>query len=108
MQVISELEKQGYFFWLAGEKIKFEYRGPGRPDTDIVRPLLEELKARKAEAARYIQAREEERRQKKLPFPYPINETLGIGEYDPLDIRYIDGKPVLDPGWWKKIPGKKK
>lgn len=39
-------------------------------------------------------------------FPYPINETLGIGSFDPMDIRYINGRPVLEPGWWKKIPKK--
>ena len=37
-------------------------------------------------------------------FPYPLNETLGIGEWDPLDIKYVNGKPVLQPGWWRKIP----
>lgn len=41
-------------------------------------------------------------------FPYPLPETLGLGSQDPLDIRYIDGKPVLDPGWWKKLPRNKK
>lgn len=35
---------------------------------------------------------------KVIMFPYPINETLGIGSCDPLDIRYVDGKPVLEPG----------
>ena len=34
-------------------------------------------------------------------FPYPLNETLGIGEWDPLDIKYVNGKPVLQPGWWR-------
>ena len=105
MKVLRKLEKLGYRFQLeGGEQIKFKYEGKERPDPAVVKPLLEELKARKSEAFKYLQAREEEWRCKVIPFPYPINETLGIGEYDPLDVRWVNGKPVLDPGWWKRIP----
>ena len=51
---------------------------------------------------------QEEAQKRGYPFPYPINETLGIGEYDPLDVRWVNGKPVLDPGWWKKIPRRRR
>ncbi len=105
MKVLKELEMQGYFFWLENDLIQYEYRGNEQPDPDIIKPLLAELKERKEEAVKYLQAKEEELRRKVIPFPYPINETMGIGEYDPLDIRYIDGKPTLDPGWWKKEAG---
>jgi len=40
------------------------------------------------------------------PFKYPINETLGIGDVDPIDFKRIDGKWVLVPGWWKNIKPK--
>ncbi len=37
-------------------------------------------------------------------FPYPINETLGIGDVDPADIRRVGDEWVYDPGWWREIP----
>ena len=107
MKALRKLEKLGYRFQLEGEQIKFKHEGKERPDPAVVKPLLEELKARKSEAFKYLQAREAELRERD-PFPYPINETLGIGEYDPLDVRWVNGKPVLDPGWWKKIPRRRR
>lgn len=41
-------------------------------------------------------------------FPYPLPETLGIGDVDPLDYRYENGKVILDPGWWKNIKAPEK
>ena len=41
-------------------------------------------------------------------FPYPINKTLGIGKYDPRDMRIKNGKPVVEEGWWRDIKVKKK
>jgi hypothetical protein len=42
-------------------------------------------------------------------FPYPLPETLGIGDVDPMDYRYENGKAILEPGWWMniKVPEKK-
>ena len=42
-------------------------------------------------------------------FPYPLPETLGIGDVDPMDYRYENGKVILEPGWWMniKVPEKK-
>jgi len=68
--------------------------------------LKEAITKHKQALLQELRRQEEEYRRKVIPFPYPINETMGIGEWDPLDIRYINGKPVLDPGWWKKIPRK--
>jgi len=112
MLAIQELEKHGYRFEVLDNSIKFKYSRNDDPDPAIVRPLLEELKTRKEEAIYYLQGRKRDNvidpevaaRKCGRPFPYPINETLGLGEFDPLDIRYINGKPVLDPGWWKNIP----
>ena len=40
-----------------------------------------------------------------LLFPYPVNVTCPSvgGAYDPRDLKNIDGKPTLCPGWWRKI-----
>lgn len=107
MKPLKELERYGYCFQLEGDRIRFKHRGTDKPDPEIVKPLLAELKQRKQEVVKYLQAREKLRR-KVIPFPYPINETLKIGEYDPLDIRYVNGKPVVDPGWWKQLREKEK
>lgn len=58
MQPLLELKKIGYSFWLEGERIQYEYRGPDRPDPAVVKPLLEELKQCKGEALRYLQQRQ--------------------------------------------------
>ncbi len=58
MEALRELEKMGYFFQLKGEQVRFKHIGESKPDPAVVRPLLEELKARKSEAIRYLQARE--------------------------------------------------
>lgn len=101
MELLKKLESRGYSFWLDGKLVKFEYSGPGGPDPDVIKPLLEELKQRKDEVISCLQARGKELRRKLIPFPYPINETMGIGDCDPLDFRYIDGNAVINPGWWK-------
>jgi len=60
MLAIQELEKCGYCFEVSGSSIKFKYSGSGSPDPAIVKPLLEELKARKEEAIYYLQGRKRE------------------------------------------------
>lgn len=58
---------------------------------------------RQQESSKVIDFQKEMQKRRDI-FPYPLNETLGIGEWDPLDIKYVNGKPVLQPGWWRKIP----
>ena len=42
-------------------------------------------------------------------FPYPLPETKGIGDVDPLDYRHKDGEVVIEPEWWRnvRLPEKK-
>lgn len=59
-------------------------------------------KAQKKEPTQVVNIREEARRRGR-PFPYPLPETCGIGEVDPLDFRRLpDGSWINDPGWWKR------
>lgn len=55
MNAITELEKYGYSFTLAGETIRAACSAA--PDPAVVRPLLAELKQRKTEALAYLQQR---------------------------------------------------
>jgi|LSQX01.3.fsa_nt_gb hypothetical protein len=56
----------------------------------------------KREPARVVSLQEEARKRGR-PFPYPLPETCGIGEVDPLDLRRLpDGSWINDPGWWKR------
>ena len=41
------------------------------------------------------------------PFPYPLPQTLKIGEQDPLDYRWTPAGWVYDPGWWRRIGERK-
>jgi len=54
MQAVRELERLGFRFTIAGEKLRYQYAGEGQPDPAKVRPLLEELKANKQEAIAYL------------------------------------------------------
>ncbi len=110
MQVVKELRRLGYQLDIKGAgaaaKISCKFTGNQPPDPAIIKPLLDELRARKTEAVDFLLSRKQSRG-KVIVFPYPINETLGIGDFDPMDVRYIDGKPVLEPGWWKDIKNRK-
>lgn len=56
----------------------------------------------KREPARVVSLQEEARKRGR-PFPYPLPETCGIGEVDPLDLRRLpDGSWINDPGGWKR------
>ncbi len=98
MKLISDLEKIGYSFQVKDNNIHYTFKGPGHPKPEV-EPLLIELKQKKEKAVIFLKAR----KGKEKMFPYPINETLGIGNADPLDYRRENGKRVSDPGWWKKI-----
>lgn len=43
----------------------------------------------------------------RLLFPYPINETLRIGDRDPLDYLFDTETEnwVYAPGWWRQVQG---
>ena len=99
--LLAELERLDVKVLLAGDKLRLE--AAAGLLTDDLRELIRQHKGEIiAELLRRGQLR-----RKVIPFPYPINETLGIGDFDPMDVRYIDGKPVLEPGWWKDIKSRK-
>lgn len=101
-ELLAELERLNVKVTLAGDKLCFE------APAGVLSPELKETIAQhKQSLIEELQKREEEYRRRVIPFPYPINETLGIGDFDPLDVRYVDGRPVLEPGWWKEIPKEK-
>ena len=50
MRALDELRRLGYRIQLDGENIICRFIGPGKPDREQVVPLLQELKAGKAEA----------------------------------------------------------
>jgi hypothetical protein len=56
IQAVRKLAHLGYRFTVNGEKIKAKYHGPGEPDPDTVRPLLETVKAHKPEAICFLKS----------------------------------------------------
>ena len=90
MKTILELERNGYSFQMRDGRIQFEHQGPGRPDASRVKPWLSELKARKAEAVEFLQAREEERRKQQAK-----------SSWTPPDRCYCCGHHE----WWLSIHG---
>lgn len=57
MDTIKKLEKLGYTIKLNNNKISCRYNGPGRPNPSVVKPLFDELRRRKHEAAAYLRRR---------------------------------------------------
>lgn len=60
MQLLRQLEEVGYQVALVGDNVRLTWRGVGKPDPAIVRPLLEELKRRKEEAIRWLASRQQQ------------------------------------------------
>lgn len=58
MDRITILQRLGYRFTLAGDRIIYKLTPGAKPDPAIAAPLLAELKARKAEAIAYLQSQE--------------------------------------------------
>lgn len=92
--LINELASRGVDVYLDGGEVVLALPDPLPED---VRPLLRQLKAAAREDLKAFLRR-------RGLFPYPINETLGIGTLDPLDYRYRDGRLAYEPGWWRKVP----
>jgi hypothetical protein len=49
-----KLVSMGYHFELVGEKVRYDWQGPGEPDPDTVRPLLAQVKASKPEVVDFL------------------------------------------------------
>lgn len=90
--LLQELEQQGCQFKADGDWLRV--RGLL---TDELRELIRQ---HKPEITTELQRRD------KL-FPYPLAEHLLVNGVDPMDLRYINGKWVHEPGWWKRIPRKR-
>ena len=56
IEAVRKLAHMGYRFTVNGETIKAKYEGPGKPDPDTVRPLLETVKAHKPEAIYFLKS----------------------------------------------------
>lgn len=56
VEAACKLAHLGYRFAVNGETIKAKYHGPGEPDPDTVRPLLETVKAHKPEALYFLKS----------------------------------------------------
>lgn len=54
IEAAHKLAHLGYRFTVNGETIKAKYHGPGEPDPDMVRPLLETVKAHKPDVLAYL------------------------------------------------------
>lgn len=52
--LLSELNSLGYDLWSEEGNISFRYRHKGEPPQEKARPLLEEVKSRKAEIISYL------------------------------------------------------
>lgn len=58
MQAIQELESLGYVFTIAGDSLRYRFVGHNRPNSNKVLICLNEIRANKAKAIRYLQDRE--------------------------------------------------
>jgi hypothetical protein len=54
MRAITDLEAMGYTFTLNGDHITYTHEG-NRPDSEIVRPLLDYLRRHRDEAIHFMQ-----------------------------------------------------
>jgi ribosomal protein S27AE len=56
VEAVRKLAHLGYRFVVNGETIKGRYEGPGEPDPDTLRPLLETVKAHKPEVLYFLKS----------------------------------------------------
>lgn len=85
MKVLEALEELGYFFSVQESRLAYEHVGPV-PDSEVVRPLLAELKAAKEEAIDYLQKRPFNRQTKQIVI-FPANTPLAfpVGSWHRLE-----------------------
>ena len=55
-EAIMQLTRSGYRFWLTGDRIKYEFLGPGEPETEMARPLLTAIRDQKEEAMYFLKS----------------------------------------------------
>lgn len=54
IEAVRKLTELGYRFELAGDRLRYRYEGPCEPDLNLVRPLLERVKANKPDVLAYL------------------------------------------------------
>jgi hypothetical protein len=54
IEALRKLSRLGYRFELAGDRLRYHYHGPGKPDPDMVKPLLEAVKEHKPDVMAYL------------------------------------------------------
>ena len=59
IDVLDRLRDIGYKVTASGDRLRCRWQGPGKPDPSVVRPLLDELRERKAEALASIRGEEQ-------------------------------------------------
>lgn len=57
MKAVIDLERQGYCVSLDGDKVQVERKAGFSPDVEKVKILLQEIKAKKPEAVRFLEQR---------------------------------------------------
>jgi hypothetical protein len=75
IEAVRTLANMGYRFTVNGENIKAKYHGSGKPDPDMVRPLLEVMKAHKPDVLTYLS--------KPAPAPSATCESCAWYELNP-------------------------
>jgi hypothetical protein len=51
---VQKLKAMGYRFQVDGNALRYEWQGNGKPDPDLVRPLMEVVKTHKLEVLTYL------------------------------------------------------
>jgi hypothetical protein len=55
-EAVMKLVSMGYHFELVGEKVRYDWQGPGEPDPDTVRPLLDLVRQNKDAALYFLRS----------------------------------------------------
>ena len=75
IEAVQILKAMGYRLKVDGEAVCYEWQGAGKPNPSQVRPLLEVVKAHKAEAISYLAQKQEA--------PERILTCFGCGYFRP-------------------------
>jgi hypothetical protein len=113
-KLLAELARFGVTVYLKDGRPVVRHPWPGWEGVPAeAQNLLRQLKQVRLAVRGYLEAEEHAKQlqgkrpqnARELMFPYPLPETLGIGETDPLDYRFDVGRQewVHEPGWWLSV-----
>jgi len=86
MEAVEKLMQLGFSFYLIGDKIHYAFVGAGRPDPDLVKRLLAEIKRHKRQATKFLI---EQGRHVKEPRTWDVLTSL-FGAEDGVDRRAVE------------------